>query len=54
MEERKVLSAGKIISGHSCMKCIMFSVTGVFDVGDNKSDMKYPFMVEGQQSCHLG
>lgn len=47
MEERKVFSAWKIISGHSCMKFVMFTVTGVLNTGDKNSDMKYPFMVEG-------
>lgn len=50
MEGRKVLSIWKIISGHWCVKLVMFSVTGVFDTGDKNSDKKYSFIVEGQES----
>lgn len=32
------------------MKLVMFSVTGVFDTGEKNSDIKYFFIVEGQES----
>lgn len=50
MEGREVLSVWKIISGRWCVILVMFSVTGVFDTGDKNADIKYSFIIEGQES----